>query len=278
MKGVPRKTTTISPGPSSMIKPGELIDIVEVTPLKLSDRRIYNLLIRHAWERIEEPVEHAIAKKRLRGSHNVNTRVDESVLRLMGAVAEIRVETEGEASVLRVQLLGSNVEQCRRDGMLYYRFPDELRRVIKESRVFARLQTDVMFALTSKYGLALYEMIQKRGNLEHIWFEDFPLDRLRALLGVPPGKLTAFKNLNRWALQPAIAEVNSLSDFGVEAAAVLEGRRVVAVRLAWRRKSEAGLKAAFTTLRERLPDPLRRPGTHTGHTSRVIKSLMKSAG
>jgi hypothetical protein len=132
MKGVPRKTTTISPGPSSMIKPGELIDIVEVTPLKLSDRRIYNLLIRHAWDRIEEPVEHAIAKRKLRGSHNVNARVDESVLRLMGAVAEIRVEADGEASVLRVQLLGSNVEQCRRDGMLYYRFPDELRRVISK--------------------------------------------------------------------------------------------------------------------------------------------------
>ncbi len=253
MKGVPRKTTTFSPGPSSMIKPGELIDIVEVTPLKLSDRRIYNLLIRHAWDRIEEPVEHAIAKKKLRGSHNVNARVDESVLRLMGAVAEIRVEADGEASVLRVQLLGSNVEQCRRDGMLYYRFPNELRRVIKESRVFARLHTDVMFALSSKYGLALYEMIQKRGNLEHIWYEDFPLDRLRALLGVPPGKLTAFKNFRRWALQPALDEVNALSDFGVEAAAVLEGRRVVAVRLAWRRKSEAGLKVAFTTLRERLP-------------------------
>ena len=34
---------------------------------------------------------------------------------------------------------------------------------------------------------------------------------------------------------------------------MLEGRRVVAVRLAWRRKSEAELKMAFTTLRERLP-------------------------
>jgi hypothetical protein len=260
-----------------MIKPGELIDIVEVTPLKLSDRRIYNLLIRHAWDRIEEPVEHAIAKKKLRGSHNVNARVDESVLRLMGAVAEIRAEADGEASVLRVQLLGSNVEHCRRDGMLYYRFPAELRRVIKESRVFARLQTDVMFALSSKYGLALYEMIQKRGNLDYIWFEDFPLERLRALLGVPPGKLTGFKNLNRWALQPAMAEVNALSEFGVEAVALFEGRRVVAVRLAWRRKSEAKTKAAFATLRDRLPNPVRGVGTHTGHTTPAIKRLTKSS-
>jgi hypothetical protein len=57
---------------------------------------------------------------------------------------------------------------------------------------------------------------------------------------VPPGKLTAFKNLNRWALQPAMAEVNSLSDFGVEAAALLEGRRVVTVRVAWSRRGGRG--------------------------------------
>jgi hypothetical protein len=126
-------------------------------------------VIQHAWERIEEPVEHAFAKRKLRGSHNLNARVDENVLRLMGAVAEIRVEAEGEASVLRVQLLGSNVEQYRRDGMRCYRFPDELRRVIKESRVFARLQTDVMFALTSKYGLTLYAMVHTSGTWTSRW-------------------------------------------------------------------------------------------------------------
>lgn len=91
---------------------------------------------------------------------------------------------------------------------------------------------------------------------------DFPLDGLRALLEVPPGKLTAFKNLERWALQPAIAEVNSLSELGVEA---LEGRRMVAVRLAWRRRSEAGLEAAFSTLCERRQDPFEGLG-HTRDT------------
>jgi hypothetical protein len=45
--------------------------------------------------------------------------------------------------------------------------------------------------------------------------------------------------------KPAITEVNSLSDYGVEAAAVLEQRRVVSVRLAWQMKSEAELKAAW---------------------------------
>src|SRR3546814_9634548 len=37
-----------------IVKPGELVDIVELSPLTLADRRIYNLLIANAWERSEE--------------------------------------------------------------------------------------------------------------------------------------------------------------------------------------------------------------------------------
>ena len=36
----------------SIIKPEELVDIVEMTPLTLQDRRIYNLLIGNAWNSI----------------------------------------------------------------------------------------------------------------------------------------------------------------------------------------------------------------------------------
>ncbi|WP_197709278.1 hypothetical protein, partial [Escherichia coli] len=41
-----------------IVKPGELVDIVELSPLTLADRRIYNLLIANAWDRIGEPVIH----------------------------------------------------------------------------------------------------------------------------------------------------------------------------------------------------------------------------
>ena len=40
------------------------------------------------------------------------------------------------------------------------------------------------------------------------------MERFRQLFGVDPGKLKAFKNLNQKAIQPAVAEVNFLSDFG----------------------------------------------------------------
>src|SRR3954465_13732542 len=69
-----RQRTTGNPldpndGTASLIKPGELVDVVEMTPLTLVDRRTYNLLLAFAWDRIDEDVEHAIPKAVLRGAH-----------------------------------------------------------------------------------------------------------------------------------------------------------------------------------------------------------------
>jgi hypothetical protein len=47
----------------------------------------------------------------------------------------------------------------------------------------------VVFALSSKYSVALYELITARINLKHVWHEDFSVEDLRALLGVPNKKL-----------------------------------------------------------------------------------------
>ncbi len=92
-----------------LIKPGELIDIVELSPLTLQDRRIYNLLILNAWDSITAPKEHRIHKRELRGTHNVNDRVGESLLRLMGAVAQLRIERDaGEGQGLRPSHVACN--------------------------------------------------------------------------------------------------------------------------------------------------------------------------
>src|SRR3546814_4338122 len=52
-----------------IVKPVELVDIDQLSPLTIADRRIYNLLIPNPWERISEPVIHRIAKTALQGTH-----------------------------------------------------------------------------------------------------------------------------------------------------------------------------------------------------------------
>ncbi|WP_238368408.1 replication initiation protein [Mesobacterium pallidum] len=234
--GKPYRTIEARPNAESLVKPGELVDLVEVTPLTLADRRIYNQLLENAWDAIDKPVTHVIAKADLRGSHNSNDRVGESVERLMSAIVKVRVTRDGEDAIERVQLLGGNIETTRRDGLLEYEIPQRLRRIIKDSTVFARLQREVMFALSSKYALTLYEMIQKRGNLRYRSSEKFSIDDLRGILGVAKGKLTSWSNLKLRAIDPAVAEVNALSDYVVEVAPLKTGRRVTHVELRWWRK------------------------------------------
>ena len=238
------RTVDARPNAQTLVKPGELVDLVEVTPLTLADRRIYNQLLENAWDAIEKPVTHVIAKADLRGSHNSNDRVGASIERLMASIVKVQVMRDGEPAIERVQLLGGNVETARRDGLLEYEIPQRLRRIIKDSTVFARLQREVMFALSSKYALTLYEMVQKRGNLRWRSSEKFSLEDLRGVLGVPRGKLTSWSNLKLRAIDPAVEEVSALSDFIVEIAPVKTGRRVTHVELRWWRKDAKGEAAA----------------------------------
>lgn len=249
------RTLDARPSAESLIKPGELVDVVEVTPLTLADRRIYNLLLENAWDAIDKPVTHTIPKVLLRGNHNANDRIGSSIERLMSAIVRVQVVWDGEPAIERVQLLGGNVETARGDGMLEYEIPSRLRRIIANSTVFARLQREVMFALTSKYALTLYEMVQKRGNLRWRSSERFTLDQLRAVLGVPKGKLATWSNLRLRAIDPAVSEVNALSDYTVEIVPIRVGRQISQVELRWWKKDGAGQGAARRAAAPETPVP-----------------------
>ena len=266
----PYSSLDAKPNAETLVKPGELVDLVEVTPLTLNDRRIYNLLLEHAWEEIDKPVVHHVSKAALRGSHNSNDRIGESVERLMRAIVKVSVIKDGEPAIERVQLLGGNIELEQPDGLLYFEIPRGLRKIIKDSTVFARLQKEVMFALSSKYALTLYEMVQKRGNLRFKSSERFTLEELRGILGVPKGKLTTWSNLNLRALTPALAEVNALSDYAVTIAPYKEGRRVAGVILSWSQKDAVGRSAAD---RELEFSKVGRKARMEGRTEHVAQDL-----
>jgi hypothetical protein len=247
-----RQRTTGNPldpndGTASMVKPSELVDVVEMTPLTLVDRRTYNLLLAFAWDRIDEDVEHAIPKAILRGAHKGNERLSDTIRRLMDAKIEVRIVRDGKRYLRRIHQLGTvdRPEDEDEDGNVYYRFPAELREIIQQSDIFARLHTETMFCFTSKYSLALYEMVQRRGNLKHKNTDEFSIDELRGLLGVQCDKLAEYADLRRKALIPAVQEVNAFSPYMVQLDAIRHGKKVVKLRLIWFAKDEQGLKAAY---------------------------------
>ena len=247
----------------NIIKPRELVDIIEITPLNRSETILYNQLLAHAWNTIADTKAHKIRKAVLRGSHDSNDRLNDSFDTLMGAWAKIRAKDPqtGEMATFRVHLLGSNKVEDKGDGYFYYTFPPDLLAIISQSNAWATLKSHIMYSLRSKYSIRLYEMIERRIGL-HKQIEELSIDEFRGLLGVPEGKLPRYADFNKHCLQPALAEVNQLTDFVVSVAAVKKGRTVEKLVLHWSRKTPEELKKAHDEReRSRIGRSARRAGS-----------------
>ncbi len=251
----------------TMVKPSELIECTEMAPLTLADRRTFNLLLLNAWESIDEDKEHVIAKKDLRGTHHTTERVRESLLRLMAVVCSTKVERNGKTFERHFHIIEEADDESDEGdiGLLYYRFPARLRTIIKKSTQFARLKKEIVFALSSKYALALYELVAKRVNLKHKTSEEIPIDRFRALLGVEEGKLKQFVHLRQRAIDPAVLEVNGLAEFGCSIEPIRTGQKVIAVKLTWWPKSLAEKMAALREVK----------GSKVGRKARLLGTVEK---
>lgn len=238
------RTIDQRPNLDGFAKAGELIEIAGAGTGQLTahDRVVFNLLYQNAGQRIADDVEHEIGLKALRPtkSHNANERVRDSLHRLMTVVVDVAAGTDDRPTILKTHLFDFvelDVDENDPRATVRYGVPKKLRAVLARSGRWGRLKAEVVCAMTSKYAIALYELVQLRANLERCT-ETFPLDRFRELMGVPAGKLTRGPDFVRFVLEPAALEVNGLSDVGVLLEPVRKGPRapITAVSVAWWRK------------------------------------------
>jgi hypothetical protein len=241
--------------PDGFVKPGELVNIRAGVELSLQDRRVFNLLIENAWSEIAEDKTHKIAMSKLRGpKHKGSERVADSIKTLMTTLVEVPTTLDGQAAIFATQLLGETTRMIDEDSpnaVLLYSFPKGLRRIIKDSRYWGRIKAYVMFAFSSKYALALYEALCLRANLR-VSEQRFSVEAFREMLGVEPDKYDLFKNLKLRVLDPALTEINALSDFNVEIEPVREGGsirgKLTGFVLRWERKPREEWQAVLDEL------------------------------
>ncbi len=255
--GVNYRTIDQKPNGDDFAKARELIEIRGTSGLSLQDRRVMNALYANAGQRLCDEVEHVISLADLRGPHKGGERVKDSVRRLMRTLVEVpTLDRKGNPATKMVQILSETTVSDDDDnpaGMVIYSFSHGMRAIIKDSTLWGRVRSSVIFAFTSKYSLALYELISARINLKHMWQEEFGVDDLRSLLGVPDGKLERTPNLLQKVITPAVLEVNGLADFGVKIDVIREGGKVrglvTGFRVSWWRKNEHELKSAFSEIK-----------------------------
>jgi hypothetical protein len=217
-----------------------------------------NVLYANAGHQLCDEVNHVIGIAELRGSHKGGERVKDSILRLMKTVVEVPTkDRKGKPATKLVQILSDTTLSDEDDnpaGQVVYSFSAGMREIIKDSTLWGRVRHAVIFAFTSKYSLALYELVAARINLKHVWQEEFTVEDLRALLGVPDGKLERIPNLLQRVIQPAVLEVQKMAAFGVEIEPIRQGGQqrglVTGFRVSWWRKGEEELKEAYRELNQ----------------------------
>jgi hypothetical protein len=201
-----------------------LVELTGGRDLSLHDRRLFDTLLANAYERIEVDEEHSVrlaglrrlAKRDLADSpHQANERIDASINRLMTLVLNYdALDNEGDKWKCKVHLLGFTRYSERRD-VLFYEFPKQLRPLLIDPALHARIRLSVIYQFESKYSLVLYEILQRHADRRApCWVWTVAIEDLRRLLGLED-KFINFNDLARNVLVPAMTEINAHAEFGV---------------------------------------------------------------
>jgi plasmid replication initiation protein len=155
----------------------------------------------------------------------------------------------GEPRILKTHLFDFfdlSADETTDRATVRFGLPEQLQPILAGSNRWGRIKAEVVCAMTSKYAIALYEMVQLRANLDRC-VETFPLERFRDLLGVPPGAYERGANFTARVTDPAVLEVNGLSDVGVEVSLTRRSKfaPIDAVTVAWWRKEGDEFRAAI---------------------------------
>lgn len=236
-------------------KPAELIEITGSHLLDAPDRAIQNMIFQYAHDsgRLIEPdaeweLRFADIRKAL-SKHESNDAVRSSLdkLRRVEVTLHYLSSRTGKPRTLKTNLLEfTDTDDDNSDGAtVMFGIPKKLRMALINSNRWGRVKSEITYAMTSKYAITLYEMVCLRANMD-ICVESFKIDRFRELLGVPPDSYKRGDDFRRFVVEPALLEVNGLSDLSVQ----IDLRRrhsrapIHEVTMAWGKKCGDEFRAA----------------------------------
>lgn len=238
-------------------KPAELIEITGTSGLEAQDRALMNALYKHAHDSGDLAKPDAVWSLPLAilnpGTHKDLDRVRASLSRLLGVQIAVTYfdPVRGEKMVLQTVLFEHFIttEKGAACALVEYTIPAKLRGILARSDRWGRIKAEVVHAMSSKYAIALYELLRLRVNMDNC-LETFTYDRFRDLLGVPKGAYEAGKDFKIRVIDPAVLEINGLSEMGcqIELGRLHSRAPIGKVIVAWWRKNNNAQKSAIQEL------------------------------
>lgn len=210
--------------------------------LSLRASKLLHFLVNAAGADACELMTHSISAEELNRHFHLSIEdLLTTVRELFQAVVQLEYRTETGRRVIKTGPMLADVERDLEGdehdpAMIRFEFSPVMRLVMSGSDHWAALSRKAVLAFSGRYALRLYEILSLRKNLSHKQTETFELDDLRLRLGVEPGSLQAFSDFRKYALDPAIAEVNQLTGLRVSYELIKRGRggKVHSITIDWK--------------------------------------------
>ena len=199
--------------------------------LSLLQRKLVNALLYNAYDGLLTAQEHHISASvlcEMIGFDSKNIGYLKGALKgLMETVVEFDVlEDDGQRSWEAMVLL----PYARiKGGTCTYRYERALAEKLYHPDVYSKINLSVLREMNSAHALVLYENCYRFEGIGHTaWWDIEVFRKLMAVDMMPSYK--PFKALNRNVIQPAMKEVNKLSNIQVEMETRMKGRTVTGLR------------------------------------------------
>ena len=199
--------------------------------LSLLQRKLVNALLYNAYDQLLSGQEHHISASvlcEMIGFDSKNIGYLKGALKgLMETVVEFDVlEEDGERSWEAMVLLPY---AKIKGGICTYRYERALAEKLYHPDVYSKINLSVLREMNSAHALVLYENCYRFEGIGHTaWWDIEVFRKLMAVDMMPSYK--PFKALNRNVIQPAMKEVNKLSNIQIEMETRMKGRTVTGLR------------------------------------------------
>jgi hypothetical protein len=198
----------------------KLFSAIQASPtagkLTATDRAVLDFLLAAAYPTLNEQSLHEVSVHDLNAvlgtKHESTDWIIASLSRLRSTQLNIPVEetlANGKKveRVIVANLINGSVP--RRSGVVRYSFYEELRPMLADPAVYARIRLTVIAQFRCKYAAPLYEVFEGHANRKiPTWRTD--VDDLRSFLAVG-GQMSNWADFKRRVLDPALKEINELS-------------------------------------------------------------------
>ncbi|ABS77142.1 RepB family plasmid replication initiator protein [Coxiella burnetii] len=194
--------------------------------LTLSDRRLYNYLLHNALDVLSKRLSFTISMTGLAGVYGVRLppidRLKESLRRLMRTLIEYET---APGKWTTISLL-DKAELDETEGQLYYCFSVDCRWLYSDPFTLERCLIQAHFI--QKYTHSLYELLASAHYAGQSTLSIEIMD-LRGSLQISDNKLINYSDLDRFALIPAVKEINAYASFAVKYHTQRKGMKVTKV-------------------------------------------------